>query len=255
VLATDNEGNRVKASASSNVAITDLLPAVTLSATVTPNRLPEPGGMVEFALLISNQAVEDVSVLSLTSKQLGDLSGRGNCALLTGGLVLHGGGSYSCAFNAEVSGNAGETGMDSIRALATDDEGNQVEVSASVTVEFSDILPSIEVAKFANPDRLPEPGGMVQFTVWVTNQGGESVRMTALMDDSLGDLNGRGSCSLPLGGLVLEAGDSYTCTFEAEVLGSAGESWTNSVWVAALDDEGNQVEARSSAMVTIESEP
>jgi hypothetical protein len=120
-----------------------------------------------------------------------------------------------------------------------------------VSVEFTDVSPAVTVAKFAEPDYLPEPGGMVQFTVRVTNPGGEPVRVTALFDESLGDLNGRGTCSVPSEGLMLASGGLYLCAFEAEVWGSAGESRTNTVRITALDDEGNRVEATASVTVAI----
>jgi hypothetical protein len=183
---------------------------------------------------------------------LGDLNGRGSCALPAGGLGLSGGGSYSCGFSADLLGNAGESKTDWIRVVASDDEGTQVEPSASVTVEFTDVPPAVTVAKLASPDHLPEPGGMVQFSVRVTNQGGEPVRLTALLDESLGDLTGWGTCLVPSEGLLLASGDSYLCTFEAEVWGGAGESRTNSVRITALDDEGNQVEETARVTVTID---
>ena len=50
-------------------------------------------------------------------------------------------------------------------ATGTDDHGNVVTGSDDATVELTDVLPSITVAKSANPTSLAEPGGNVTFQV------------------------------------------------------------------------------------------
>jgi hypothetical protein len=79
------------------------------------------------------------------------------------------------------------------------------EASASV-----DVLPSLAVTKTAAPETLPEPGGLVTFTVEVENLSAEAVTLTRLVDDVHGDLDDQGTCTVPQ---ALSVGESYTCAF------------------------------------------
>ena len=76
---------------------------------------------------------------------------------------------------------------------------------------------------------LPEPGGLVTFTVAVTNLSPEPVELTTLTDSVYGNLNGKGTCvvpqSIPVSGL-------YQCQFTATVTGNAGEVHRNVVTAA-----------------------
>jgi hypothetical protein len=171
------------------------------------------------------------------------------------GIVLGPGTSYSCAFGAEVVGNAADTETGTLTAVAVDDEGNRIEASDSATVTVTDVAPAIAVVKTAAPDSLPEPGGPVEFRIRVTNQGVEGIELATLVDSVHGDLNGKGSCVVSPEGRVLGPGQSYECAFNAVVSGAAGASETNTVTAAATDDEGNRVEAVDSTTVTIAGAP
>ncbi len=262
VRASDDDGNRVVAFGRATVAITDALPQIVVSETASPDSVPEPGGMAEFRVQVTNNSREEVSLLSLVNRFYGDLNGHGTCSVPLGGLTIARGESYRCAFSVSVTGNAGAhaagAGADTVSAVVSDDEGNQVEASGSATVSITDVPPEITVVILANPISLPEPGGAVQFTVRVTNGSVEEVRLTSLVDDVYGDLDGRGTCqvsAVPAAGTILGPGGWYECTFGADVMGNAGENATNSVTAVAVDDEGNRAEALGTATVTITDVP
>lgn len=252
---TDDEGNRVEGSSLTTVSITDRLPTIAASKTASPGSLPEPGGMVQFAVRIKNQGVEDAVLTSLVDDIHGDLNGQGTCFVPATGILLSPGGSYECAFSTQVLGNAGDVEIDTITAHASDDEGNQVKASASATVSITDVPPAIGVTKLADPATLPEPGGMVQFTVRVTNYSVENVTLSALRDDTYGDLNGQGTCAILGGGIGLLPGGWYECSFAVYVSGTAGDLRTGLVRAFVSDDEGNGAEAIGGVTVTITAQP
>ena len=159
-----------------------------------------------FTFRVTNTGVEDVTVTSLTDTVFGDLNGQGTCA--TGGLIPVGD-SYTCELTVTLSGDAGNPHVNSVTAIAVDDEGTTDDDSDDETVTFSDSPPVIDVTKTADPTSVPETGGPVTFTFRVTNTGVEDVTVTSLTDTVFGDLNGQGTCAT--GGLI-PVGDSPSPT-------------------------------------------
>ncbi len=75
--------------------------------------------------------------------------------------------------------------------------------------------PTIVVKKSASQTALPWPGGMVTFTVVVTNTSiNDVVTLTELTDSIYGNLVGKGTCTMPQ---TLQLGAAYTCEF-AEIV-------------------------------------
>lgn len=249
--ASDNEGNVVESSAVTKVSIADVLPSMAVIKTANPSSAPEPGGIVLFTVRVSNNSVEEVVLASLTDSIHGDLGGRGTCSLPPAGIRLSPAAAYQCTFSASVAGNGGDTQTGAVTAQAADDEGNKVKASGSATVTIADVVPVIQVIVTANRTSLPEPGGLVRFTVQVTSSSVEDVKLVSLVDKVHGDLNGRGTCSVPSGGIVLRPGGSYKCAYDAALAGNAGTAATNIVTAEVSDDERNRVKASSSAAVQI----
>jgi hypothetical protein len=84
------------------------------------------------------------------------------------------------------------------------------------------------------------------------------VTLTTLEDDVYGDLtdpNNSDIANSTCGLVTIAAGDTYECTFEANVTGVAGDSVTDTVTAVGLDDEENEVEASDDATVTIVWDP
>ncbi|MEZ4597179.1 MAG: hypothetical protein R3C32_10375 [Chloroflexota bacterium] len=68
----------------------------------------------------------------------------------------------------------------------------------------------MRLTKTASPTTLPEPGGAVTFTVLIENCSTlDAITIDSLVDDPLGDLDGRGTCSVPQD---IDPGDSYGCS-------------------------------------------
>ena len=106
----------------------------------------------------------------------------------------------------------------------------------------------ISVSKSALPTNVSEPGGTVTFTVQVSNIGLVSVDLISLTDDIHDNLNGQGTCSVPQ---TIAAGGSYSCSFDATVIGNAGELEIDTVTAIAEDAGSNSVNANASATVTV----
>lgn len=249
VLAVDDEGNQVKAKASAAVTITDVVPVIEVRKTASPSAVPEPGGAVEYTVHVTNESVEEISLLSLLDDVYGDLNELGTCSLQQDKVQVSPGSTYSCSFTRMVSGNAAESRTDTVTAIASDDEGNRARAIAGTTVTLEDVPPTIAVTKTANPDHVSEPQGSVDFAVRVANNGPEPVSLSALVDDAHGDLSGQGTCSMLPGEVTIGAGGSYDCSYSALVAGNAGEVKTSTVTAAVSDDDGNRVKAAGSAAV------
>ncbi|MFN2231648.1 MAG: hypothetical protein ACK2VA_17905, partial [Anaerolineae bacterium] len=158
--------------ASASVKVKNVMPTITVVKTADPVEVPEPGGLVTFIVEVTNDSVEcdPVEIMSLVDSIHGDLSTQGTCTDAIG-TVLQPGETYACAFSAQVTGSAGYVETDVVTATAKDDDCNTVEDSddAIVTIVGGGLVPSITVVKTADPTEVPEPGGLVTFTVEVTN--------------------------------------------------------------------------------------
>ena len=245
VTAVDERGNTVRDDDDAVVTITPV-PTITTTKTPNPVSLPEPGGTFTFTYTVTNTGPEPVTITSIVDDIYGDLNGRGTCAI---GARLATGQTYTCAFSGNFFGNAGAAQTDTITTTGRDDRGQQVVSRTQATVHITDVPPSIRIVKTADPLSRPEPGGIFRFTVVVTNTSFEPITTVSLVDDIYGDLNGRGSCAI---GIVLAAnGGSYSCAFDGEFRGRAGDSQTDTVTVVAVDDDGTRVTATAKAIVTI----
>jgi uncharacterized repeat protein (TIGR01451 family) len=256
----DDRGNPVSGSDDATVTINDVLPDITVLKTAVPTTVLEPGGAVTFSVLVTNNSVssDPVTITSLTDDVHGNLSGQGDCTVPQ---VLAGaGGTYSCSFTADVTGNYGYTETDTVTASGADDEGNPVSDADSATVMVLNVPSSIELIKTVDPTQVEEPGGNVTYTFTVNNTSPvDTVTITSLTDDILVDLDGQGTCAVPQI-LAPDDGlpggpDSYTCTVIAAVTGNAFDEITNTATAVGVDDDGEPVMASDSATVDITNAP
>jgi len=125
--------------------------------------------------------------------------------------------------------------------LDTDDNNDDFEqtcltpgfANTEATTACETILePSLSLTLTSEPTTIPEPGGNVNFGVEVANTGFVSVTVTALEENVIGNLDGQGSCTLPI---VLEPAAAASCQYTANISGSAGQEITRSVTVTGHD--------------------
>ena len=72
--------------------------------------------------------------------------------------------------------------------------------------------------------------------------------LESLTDTVFGDLNGKGTCSVPQ---LIGIGGSYSCIFAELISGSAGDIHTNTVTATVIDENSNTATGSDSATVSI----
>ena len=137
--------------------------------------------------------------------------------------------------------------------------------SVPIPVPAAELL----VTKTADPTSVNEPGGSVTFSVTVSNTGinpNNKVTLNSLSDDIYGDITlvqgdiTATDCAVPITicpvseGCDTASGEvvgTYSCAFTADVTGNGGDSETDTVTAAGVDDSGNDVDGSAEATVTI----
>ena len=248
VTAEDNDGNRDSAEDNATVTLLDVLPNISLRKSANPSSVPETGANVQFTVTVTNHGTEAVTVDTLIDSVYGDLDGQGSCSIPQ--LLATADDTYTCTFTEFVQGDFGGAPHRNLAtAQASDDDGNTDSAEDEAIVVFGeDILPEISVSKIAGPPSIPESGGMVTFTVQVQNDSAEAATLITLTDTIFGDLDGRGSCSVPQP-LAPSIG-SYRCAFTELIMGDfGGPAHQNQVTAIAMDNEGNQEQKSDDATV------
>jgi uncharacterized repeat protein (TIGR01451 family) len=244
--AADDDGNSAFAEDDEIVDFSDVLPAITVDKSASVGTVSEAGADVTFTVVVTNTAAEAITLDSLIDDVFGNLDGIGSCSVPQP--LAADGGTYECAFTEFVAGEPDAPHVNVVTATASDDDGNEVTEDDDETVDFSDELPAIVVAKTANLASVPEQGGDVTFTVTVVNQSVESLTLGALVDDVFGDLDGVGSCSVPQ--TLAATGGSYECAFTEFLAGQPDAPHVNVVTATASDDDGNQATDSDDETVT-----
>jgi hypothetical protein len=241
------------------VIFTDVKPSIQITKTPSPDQVPETGGAVNYALLVTNLAAEAVTLNSLVDDKFGNVADVSNPVLTSTtctvpqSLTASGGGTdtYSCNFTATISGTPGVPHVNEVIATASDNDNNTVADTAQASVGIGAVEPTIQVTKTASPGSVPETGGPVTYTVLVDNTSGETITLNSLTDDKFGNLDGKGNCAMPQ---TLqpqgETGDSYSCTFTETVSGEAG-SHINVATASGQDDDGQPVTGSDDETVTL----
>ena len=235
-------------------------PSIDVAKGAFPAQLEEPGGLVRFAVTVINTSptpTDPVEIVSFVDSVDGgppqDVNGLLDCVVP---FTLAPGQSKTCNFESPVNGVAGDVVTDTITVSGRDDEGLGVQDfdSAQVEIIAPDLPPppgDLRLVKFASPSEVDEPGGTVQYDVLVANVSSTPVELQSLVDDLYGDLNGRGSCSLPQ---TLNATNPiYFCAFQERVSGRPGDTITDTIVATGTDGlpARNRLTAQDSASVII----
>jgi uncharacterized repeat protein (TIGR01451 family) len=244
----DENGNDISGSDDATVDIVDVLPNMSLVKTANPISVMEPGGNVEFTVIVTNTSTVDALALTALSDDIyGDLNGQGTCSVPQMIVV---GGNYSCQFTKLVSGPPLSSQTDTITATANDDEGNVLVRTDPATVDILNAPSMCTLTKIANPVSINEPGGDVEFTVLITNNSSvDAITINSLTDSVHGDLSSQGDCGTSQ--VIAAAGGSYTCSFTANVSGLGNTSETDTVTASGMDDDGAAVMCSDSVTVNI----
>ncbi|MCB0996004.1 MAG: hypothetical protein KDB21_12985, partial [Acidimicrobiales bacterium] len=250
VTVSDDDQNSAGDTANATAVVTDVAPTITVTKTPDVTEVNEPGANVTFTVLVTNTslATDPVTVVSLVDSVFGDLTtlAGSDCALT----IIAPGGSYECSFTVFVSGDGGDIHTNTVTVNAVDDELTPAQATAEATVDIIDALPVVTVRKTAVPTTVAEPGGLVTFHVVVENDGAltDLISLEGLVDSIHGDLDGQGTCALPVS--IVPGGD-YSCEFTAFVAGNAGFAETDVITATGADDEENAFSVDDDATVTV----
>src|SRR6185295_18829951 len=262
VSAHDDENSTATDTASATVTYTNVLPTIDITKSVTPTSVSEGGigsQSVTYTYTVTNTSpatTDPVTVTSLVDDKAGNLLAA-FIAANGGSAVLAPAAFATFTFTQTVTtSNVGATFVNTVNVSGSDDEGNTATDSASATVNYTNVAPSIDIAKSVTPTSVSEGGvgsQSVTYTYTVTNTSPAStdpITVTSLTDDKAGNLlaafiaaNG--------GSAVLAPGAFATFTFTQTVTtGNVGATFVNTVNVSGLDDEGNAATDSASATVT-----
>jgi uncharacterized repeat protein (TIGR01451 family) len=262
--AGDDDGNQATATASADVAVRNVLPAISVTKAAGAATTPEPGSVVTYTVTVANHSVEAVTVTSLT-----DAIGDGDAFDVTAVAgttctlphVLAVGGSYQCTFPAAVSGNADDEVTDVVVAAARDDDGSSASATDTASVGVTDVAPTITVAKTTSTPSLKAPGGAATFEVTITNTSPETVTVSAIVDTIDGvatdvtKVAGAVTATTCATGIELaaagHAGAVSTCSFTLALTGAEAATITDVVTVTGHDDEGNDTTASDDASTDV----
>jgi hypothetical protein len=233
------------------IAAADPPPGIRVVKTATPLSRPEPGGTFSFEVAVTNTSAVPLTLTELVDDVHGDLGGQGTCTDAIG-TTLGSGDSYTCAFAAELSGNAGTTETDVVTVTAVDEDGTEATDDDDAVVALTDVPPSATIAKTALPETRVAPGGLFTFGLAIASTSVEPVTITSLVDDVYGDLAQQttSSCAA-LVGQTLDPGQQATCTFEGQLTGDAGAAQTDVVTLTVTDDEGSTGTAQDDATIRL----
>jgi uncharacterized repeat protein (TIGR01451 family) len=240
----------------------DSPPTLTVDKTALPTSIDEPGGTVTFSVVVTNTSVEPVTVISLTDDVFGNLLDPANpnvsandCPAQSTSLAV--GAALSCSFDGAVVGTfGGAAHVDTVTAVIEDDEANSANAQDQASVTFTDALPTVGITKTPSPSSVAEPGGVVTFSVVVTNTSVEPVTVTSLTDDIFGNLLDPANPNVtandcPAQGLFLTVAGSLSCSFDAFVAGDFGDpNHVDTVTVVVEDNETNSANAADQASVS-----
>ncbi|WP_225752563.1 DUF11 domain-containing protein [Actinotalea sp. Marseille-Q4924] len=228
------------------VTFSDVAPTISVTKDATPSAVPETGGDVSFAFTVLNTSLEAVTITSLSDSVYGTLAGDADCAV---GTVLAAGASCDFTLTAWVEGDySGPDHVDVFTAVAVDNDNTEARASDDATVDFTNVLPTIDVTKTADPTSVPETGADVTFTFVVKNTSTEEpVTITSLEDDVYGLLDGDADCAV---GTVLAAGASCEFTLTQWVEGDySGPDHVNVFTGTAVDNDGSEATDHDEAAV------
>lgn len=219
---------------------------ITITKQVVPTMLPEPGGEVTFTVGVTNTSeMDSVRILSIEDSVFPNISDTCDHDL---NIPLEAGDTITCMFTEPVSGNANYIHTNVVTVTGRTTNTAKIVETAEATVTITDVPSSISVSKTSDPTTLPEPGGDVDYTVVVENTSVvDTVTIESISDNMFGDISD--DCDQPPPH-DLAPGEMIICEFTEAITGDAGDTHTNIVAAAGMDDDGGPVVGSDNAIVT-----
>lgn len=249
--AVDSSGQEYERSDGAEVILVEMAPAAIqvekstngVDSDLPPGLVIPSGDAVTWEYEVTNTGGVALSDIMVVDDQLGliecpttDLDPGASVTCTAGGVA--GIGQYSNTAVATGTASSGEEVADS-------------DVSHYVGVP-NDPAATISLKKAANPETVSSSGGNVTFSIAVLNGGPGVFSLRSLVDDRFGDLNGRGTCSLPQ---AIDVTSEYACEFTASLSGDPAALHVNVVTGSGVADDGAEMLAADHAVVAFEEIP
>lgn len=235
-----------------------------LDATLTPSpaSLAEPGGAVTYAVDLVNTGSIPMVPIRLTTDKFGNLLNPANplvpfatnTCLQPSPLpsLAPYGGAYHCTFVVEVTSPPPAFAL-TLTAEGQSPGGLKVETEAVSSLVIENLPASMSLVLGADPSFISPPGRLVTFSIQILNTSPvDTLTITQLEDEFLGDLDGVGTCDLPVANLL--PGSTYTCEFSGQVTGQDGETHSRTITAYAISDDDEELIESAVATVGITKE-
>jgi len=116
-------------------------------------------------------------------------------------------------------------------------------------VQILDTPSSLSVTKTVEPQEVAAPGGDVTFTVTILNDStADNVLVEHFVDTGQPEIGDNCTPALPI---LLQPGQSITCTLTTYIGGRAGDVYTSRAAASGTDDDGYPVSALSEVTVKV----
>jgi hypothetical protein len=258
---------------------------LTVVKTANPTSVPETGQDVTYSVQVTNEAqFVSITIQTIEDDIYGNLADAANpnvmnntCPTLVG-TVLAPGGSASCSFQANVSGNAGDSVTDIVEVCGPQDPPppsgtNQVCGSDDATVTVTDVPSTPTLQKDVTSTALASCSLVVNvtYTVGISNPSAvDTLTVNSLNDDTFGNIADPNNGSIAttacvpdgnpatceVGGTIPPSG-SCSCTFVAPTTGgtvsgnTCAYSHANTVTGGVTDDDGASSSPSDGAQVDV----
>lgn len=228
----------------SDAAWVDLL-SLQAGLSAQPTSVSEPGDPVTYTVSLTNDGNVPVTLNALTTDRFGNLLSPGNPLIASATntclpkpslpTLPANGGSFQCSFVAHVEGQPSDF-ITTLTATGKDVDALETTATANASVTITDVPASMTLTLGADPPFINPPSRQVTFSVRVENtSGADTITITEMNDQFVGNLDGRGTCDLPV--TNLPPGFSYQCEFSAVVSGTIGQQKSRIITVNATDDD------------------
>jgi hypothetical protein len=281
VSGRDEEGSAVSGSDDAVVTFVAGAPPLAdmqVEKSASPGSLFEPGGDVDYTIVVTNTGEDTLRLDTLLDDQVGgSLNGVGDCLLPA---AIPAGGFYSCSYDLPVTGEAGDVIVNTVTAtsIPISNPGNPITESASAEVTILDVASNLRIVKTPFPREVADPGPglttVIDYRLVLLNLSTvDDIAITSLIDIQQEGANppsapvdvlslptpaGRDACTLPQ---TLQAGSfgrAYACWFSREISGDNvddGDIVSNTVNALGTDDDGVPVDVSDGAQVRIVAAP
>jgi len=242
VKAKDNEDNQAQDDDDATVTFVDVITMIQVIKTANPTSVPETGGEVTFTVEVQNIGTEPVTLTKAIDTEFGtfDIDEFDD-------LTLEVGQKTNLSFSRFVNGEPTTQHENFFTVTAEDGSETEVSDSDNAIVIFTDILPSVEVTKTAEPTFVPETGSDVDYTVTIKNTSTEYLEIDSVNDTMVSGIASELYPTLPNG---LNPGETYTGTYTVYVDGKYPGSKDNTFTATLKDNDGNSDTDSANATVT-----